>query len=358
MSRRVTLQTIADQLAVSRTTVSNAYNRPDQLTAELRRKILETADELGYGGPDAAARMLRTGTTRTIGLLFTEDLRYVFNDPNTTLFMRGVAETSALAGTGLTLLPVPAGMAIEDTALGATPADGYLVFSAADAHPAVRAVLRHGVPVVIVDEPDLGTATSFVGIDDRQGGRLAADHLTALGHRQVAVLVHRLGPEARRRPVTAEQLGSADLRIVRERVGGLFDGLIAAGFDTAAVAIWEAGDNDPDVGRDATTELLTARPETTALFCTTDQLAIGATQAAAALGRDVPTDLSVVGFDDVPRAATWKPALTTIRQPLAEKGRVAAELLLDQVRTGVRRRVDLPIELIVRQSTAPPPVRN
>ncbi len=358
MPRRVTLQTIADHLEVSRTTVSNAYNRPDQLTPELRKKIFDTAEQLGYGGPDAAARMLRTGTTRTIALLFTEDLRYVFNDPNTTLFMRGVAETSALAGTGLTLLPVPASMPVEDTAVGSTPADGYLVFSVADGHPALQAVLRHDVPVVIVDEPDLGTATSFVGIDDRRGGRLAADHLTTLGHREIAVLVHRLGPGSRRRRITMAELDSASLRIVRERVGGLLDGLATAGMDPAGITLWEAGDNDPDVGRDAALELLTAHPDTTALFCTTDQLAIGATQAATALGRTVPTDLSVVGFDDVPRAASWKPALTTVRQPLVEKGRVAAELLLDQVRTGTRSRVDLPIELVVRSSTAPPPRRN
>ena len=354
MPRRVTLQTLADHVGVSRTTVSNAYNRPDQLTPALRERILATAERLGYGGPDARARMLRTGTTRTIGLLFTEDLRYVFSDPNTTLFMRGVAETSALAGTGLTLLPVPAGMSVDDTAVGATPTDGYLVFSVAASHPAVHAVLRHDVPLVVVDEPDLGPTTSFVGIDDRRGGRLAADHLLALGPREIAIVVHRLGPEARQRPLTPAQLDRAGLRIVRERVGGFFDGLTAAGLDPTAVTVWEAGDNDPDVGRDATTQLLRARPTTTALFCTTDQLAIGATQAASTLGRRVPTDLSVVGVDDIPRAASWTPSLTTVRQPLVEKGRVAAELLLGQVRTGTPRRVDLPIELVVRQSTAPP----
>jgi DNA-binding LacI/PurR family transcriptional regulator len=358
MPRRVTLKTIADHLGVSRTTVSNAYNRPDQLAAELREKILETADKLGYAGPDAAARILRTGSTGSIGLLFTEDLRYVFNDPNTALFMRGVAETSALAGTGLTLLPVPAGMSVEDTALRSTAADGYLVFSVADDHPALRSVLRHNVPVVIVDEPDIGERTSFVGIDDRRGGRLAADHLVALGHQHIAVLVHRLDTEPRRRQVSAAQVEAGKLRIVRERVAGLFEGIEHVGLDSTAVAIWEAGDNDPDAGREAAIELLAARPETTALFCTTDRLAIGATQAATSLGRNVPADLSVVGFDDIPRAATWQPALTTIRQPLVEKGRVAAELLLSQIQTGTSSRIDLPIELVARASTAPPPPRG
>ena len=109
MSNQVTLQTVADRVGVSRTTVSNAYNRPNELGAALRERILQAAAELGYRGPDAAARMLRSGHMGAIGLLFTEDLRFVFTDPDTTSFMQGVAETSALSGTGLTLLPAPAG---------------------------------------------------------------------------------------------------------------------------------------------------------------------------------------------------------------------------------------------------------
>ncbi len=358
MSRRVTLQTIADHLGVSRTTVSNAYNRPDQLTSKLRLSILDTADRLGYSGPDATARMLRTGTTGTIALLFTEDLRYVFNDPNTTLFMRGVAETSALAHTGLTLLPVPAEMRVTDSALATTPADGYLVFSVADDHPALDAVHRKGVPVVIIDEPDLGRQTSFVGIDDREGGRLAANHLVALGHRHIAVLIHRLNAQPGRGQVTPDDLATAGVRVTRERVAGYRDAMSAAGLDAGTMTIWEAGDNEPDAGREAATALLEERPETTALLCITDRIAIGATQAGAALGRRVPHDLSVVGFDDIPRAATWEPALTTVRQPLLDKGRVAAELLLEQIGTGVSKRVNLPIELVVRSSTAPPAPRR
>ena len=135
MTERVTLQTIADHLGVSRTTVSNAYNRPDQLGDELRDSILAAAAQLGYRGPDAVARMLRTGRVGAIGLLFTEDLRFVFTDPDTTRFMQGVAETSALAGTGLTLLPVPDGLDVGDSAVPSAAVDGYLVFSVVEGHP-------------------------------------------------------------------------------------------------------------------------------------------------------------------------------------------------------------------------------
>ena len=89
MARKVTLQTIAEQLGVSRTTVSNAYNRPDQLAPELRERVLATAAELGYSGPDPAARRLRSGGREAIGLLFTESLGYAFNDPGAVRFLQG-----------------------------------------------------------------------------------------------------------------------------------------------------------------------------------------------------------------------------------------------------------------------------
>ncbi len=100
--------------------------------------------------------------------------------------------------------------------------------------------------------------------------------------------------------------------------------------------------------------MLEQHPELTALLCFSDQLAIGAAQAGVRLGRELPAGLSIVGFDDIPRAATWDPPLTTIRQPLVDKGRVAAELLMQQVEDGGTGRIELPIELVVRSSTAPP----
>ena len=91
MARKVTLQTIAERLGVSRTTVSNAYNRPDQLAPELRERVLATAAELGYTGPDPAARRLRSGGREAVGLLFTESLAYAFSDPGAVLFLQGFA---------------------------------------------------------------------------------------------------------------------------------------------------------------------------------------------------------------------------------------------------------------------------
>jgi DNA-binding LacI/PurR family transcriptional regulator len=355
VSERVTLQTIADHLGVSRTTVSNAYNRPGQLGAELRERILAAAAELGYSGPDAAARMLRTGRMGAIGLLFTEDLRFVFNDPDTMGFLQGVAETSALAGTGLTLVPAPPGADVAQTAVLSSAVDGHLVFSVADGHPAFEAVLAGGQPVVVVDEPDLGDVTSFVGIDDRAGARMAADHLIGLGHTHLAVLLGRLTTDVRIGRVDQARHGEATVRIARERIAGYRDAMTSGGLDPASLVLWEAGGNDPDAARRAALDLLAACPDVTGLLCFSDQIAIGACQAGRRRGVRIPEDLSVVGFDDVPRASTWEPALTTVRQPLVDKGRLAAELLLELIGGAPKRRVELPIELITRESTGPVP---
>ena len=356
MSPRVTLQTIADELGVSRATVSNAYNRPDQLSPALRERILEAATRLGYHGPDAAARMLRTGRMRSIGLLFTEDLGFVFTDPDTMLFMQGVAETSALAGSGLTLFPVPPGMDLDDTAVRSVPTDGHLVFSVDDQHPAVAALVAANRPMVTVDEPDLGSRTSFVGIDDRCGAELAAAHLIELGHRRLGILLGRINSNTTDSgPLDATREADVTMRIARQRIAGYRDACAAAGIDPASVVVWASGGNDPDSGRVAAAEFLTAHSEVTGLLCFSDQIAIGASQAAERLGRKVPDDLSLIGFDDVPRAALWDPPLSTIRQPLIDKGRVAADLLLELIDGRPSRRIELPIELVVRSSTAPPP---
>ncbi len=109
MARRATLQTIADAVGVSRSTVSNAYNRPDQLNPALRERILAVARELGYPGPDPAARRLRTGQAGAVGLLFTEALAYAFTDPAAVAFLEGLAHRAEAAGTALLLVPSPPG---------------------------------------------------------------------------------------------------------------------------------------------------------------------------------------------------------------------------------------------------------
>jgi len=354
----VTLQSIANEVGVSRTTVSNAYNRPDQLTSDVRKRILDAASRLGYAGPDAGARNLRTGRRNAIGMLFTEDLRYVFHDPDTSAFLRGVAETSASVGTGMMLLPVAPGTDPMDSPVLNAAVDGYILYSVAGDHPVLDLVMHNRVPVVVVDEPDRPDTAGFLGIDDHRGAMMAAEHLLSLGHRRIGVIAGRLGVDPRPGPVDRPRRELATVRVARSRLEGNVDALQAAGVDAESVVVWECGSNDPDAGRVAAAEMLAFDPELTAMVCFSDRIAIGACQAARRIGLEVPRDLSVVGFDDIPRATTWDPPLTTIHQPLVEKGRIAARMLLDSIAGRSPQRTTLPISLVIRDSTAAPRHRS
>lgn len=341
----MTLQTIADALGVSRTTVSNAYNRPDQLAPELRRKVLETAKELGYAGPDPAARRLRSGRRGAIGLMFAERLSYAFTDPGVVGFLQGLTEATEEKGYELLLLPGMRGeeqevVAVRDAVVGA-----FCLYCMPDTHPAVAAAMSRRLPVVIVDEPRF-PGVFFVGIDDVAGGRLAAAHVAGLGHERVGLVVDRLIDDHTEGLAGPERVTESNCKVSRDRIAGYLDGLNG----TAPVVIYEAYGNVAECGARAARELMALSPRPTALLCATDVLAFGAIDALREAGLDVPGDVSVTGFDDVPAAARYE--LTTVRQPLVQKGREAGRLLIEP---DTEREVVLPLELVARGSTAPPP---
>jgi DNA-binding LacI/PurR family transcriptional regulator len=321
---RVTLKTIAEAVGVSRTTVSNAYNRPDQLAPQLRDRILATARELGYPGPDPAARRLRSGRRDAVGLLVTDGISYAFADPASVMLLQGIARATEDAGVALLVVPERGG--VRDAVV-----DAFCLCSMAAEHPNVAAARERGLPLVVVDEPRI-EGHAFVGVEHRHGARLAAEHLLALGHRRFATLT------------------APTRRVVHgERLAGYRDGLEAGGVPWRDVPCFELPADVPERGLEAARAALAADPPPTALIAGTDQLALGALEAAREAGLRVPEDVSVVGFDDVPGAAWARPALTTVRQPLLEKGEVAGRLLSGA--DGVRD-VILPVELVVRGSTA------
>jgi DNA-binding LacI/PurR family transcriptional regulator len=350
VGKRVTLQTIAEALGVSRTTVSNAYNRPDQLAPELRERILATAQALGYSGPDPAARRLRSGRREAVGLLLTEELSYAFTDPAAVILLEGIARATADAGLALLLVPQHGrgvGSAVQDAVV-----DAFCIYSMPDGHPNVLAALERRLPLVVVDEPRL-EGHPYVGIEDRRGTRLAARHLLELGHRRFAVLCERTREDGYTGPLTPERERTCHYVITRERLAGYRDALERAGIAWDAVPKQELPVNDPERGLQGARAMLRSEPRPTALLATTDQLALGALEAAREAGLRVPADVSVVGFDDVPGAAWAQPPLTTVRQALLEKGEIAGRLLIAAAPES--RDFILPVALVERGSTGPAP---
>src|ERR671916_1021509 len=196
--RRATMTRVAEELGVSPMTISNAYNHPERLSESLRRQIFETAERLGYAGPDPVARSLRRQKTNLAGVLYSNPLSYAFDDAAQVLFLKGVAAATEEAGMGLVLVPGSVGSSPKERASAAMGAagDGFIVYSIADDDPLVEATLRRRLPVVIADQPLRG-GVPFVGIDDKAAARAAAEHLVSLGHERFGVVSFALASDGR-----------------------------------------------------------------------------------------------------------------------------------------------------------------
>ena len=187
---RVTLQTIADRVGVSRMTVSNAFSRPDQLSARLRDQILAVADELGYVGPDPTARALASGTAGAVGLLLSDIVPYALTDEIAMQFISGIADELGASGLALTLLSAASRDGVvqaRDVAI-----DGALVYSCDPDSSAVGWLMRRRLPLVFVDQAPAPGIPS-VNVDDRLGAQAAARYLVDLGHRAVAIVTTGYG---------------------------------------------------------------------------------------------------------------------------------------------------------------------
>lgn len=182
-SNPVTMKTLAQSLGVSVTTVSNAYSKPDRLSDELRQQIFAKAKELGYCGPSAAGRALRSGKSGICGFVFGSQLSAAFSDPYTVMFMAGLGEALEEYEASVLLLRSEGG---DDESLQRAPVDAVVSGAPIANHPGFERLAGRGVRVVGTTP---GPEGDWVGIDDRFAGRLIGQHLARLGHRRVAVVV-------------------------------------------------------------------------------------------------------------------------------------------------------------------------
>jgi DNA-binding LacI/PurR family transcriptional regulator len=348
-AKRVRIADVAREAGVSKTAVSFAFNSPERLNATTAAKIREVADELGYR-PSAAARSLNPKNTMTIGLLTPQNLRVVFGNPFYAELCAGVAAQTDQAGYGLLFVSPFHGSLVR--AIGRASVDGFVAVGLSEDHPEVEQIRRAGMPMVLVDGAALPEHAS-VESNDEVGARSAARHLLQLGHRDFVVIgveppnmpglfEYSAGPTesvAYRRLTGYRQgleLGGVKLRDERIIVGpATFDGGVAT-----FRRIWEDG----------------LRP--TAILAMSDVMAIGVMWAAREAGLRVPDDLSIVGFDDLDMAPHSNPPLTTVHQPIWQKGEEAAKLLLRMIAHPDSERPEhktLETRLMIRGSTAQVP---
>jgi DNA-binding LacI/PurR family transcriptional regulator len=325
--RRATLASLAAELKVSRTTISNAYNRPDQLSDALRERVLATAKRLGYAGPDPVARSLRTRKAGAVGLVITEPLTYSFQDPAALDFVAGLAQSCEEIGQGLMLLAVGPNRSVADgtASVLAAGVDGFVVYSAAGDDPYLQVVLQRRLPLVVVDQPKDVPGAFQVGIDDRAAMRQMGEYVLGLGHREVGLLTMRLLRDRWQGVVDSERLHSSTFHVQSERIGGVRDAMSAAGLDPESLTVVESHEHTPASGGVAAKIALDANPRITALMCTADVLALSAMDYLRGQGKYAPGQMTVTGFDGVPEAMSR--GLTTVAQPSLQKGRRAGELL-------------------------------
>lgn len=340
----VTMKTLAERLGVSVTTISNAYSKPDRLSAELREQILAEARSIGYCGPSAAGRALRSGRTDVCAFLFGGELFRAFSDPYTVVFLSGLSEALEEYGASVLLI-----RAADDggNRLSRAAIDAIVVGARVIDHPDLALLQQRGIRVVSTQRHDSG---DWVGINDVKAGRLVGKLLARLGHQQVVAVVTNGHPISDAcRDVDLDDLLSGRTPISRyevERLTGLRDKL-----PQGALRVVQAGYNTREAGRAAAAYALDVQDRPTAVVALSDVLALGVWDAANERGLTPGRELSIAGFDDIPDAGFL--GITTVRQPIAEKGRLVGRLAMDP--DYPERQVTLPIELVVRSSTGPAP---
>lgn len=343
---------IAAELGVSMASVSNALNRPERVSAELRARVLDVATRIGYAGAAAAARRLPGGLTRTVGVVFTADLPTALGNSAAVEFLRGLA--TACNGAHTSVLLVCADTEDRGGILNSIKnavVDGFVVYSVRDDDPLLPVVLHRSVPTVIVDAPTDVTEAGWVGGNDRAAVGLIGAHLRDLGHRRVGVIAPQLNVELLNGSVTADRWRTSGYRLMRHRIEGLLESLQ---LDDAQVPVEERFDGSAASGAEAAHALLDRHSELTAICCLTDELALGALTAARQRDLTVPRDLTITGFDDIPEAA--RAGLTTVSQAHFEKGRVAGELFLSAAAGSRPQRRTLATHLQIRTTSGPPPI--
>lgn len=349
----VTMKEVAAAVGVSVASVSNAYNRPEKLSEGVRARILSTGAALGYHGPSAAGRALRHGRADAVGIIYSEQLSYAFRDPYAVTLLGAVADVLEENCISINLLPIPNDSPADPAGVRYAVVDGFLAICAGDAHPGVIAARRRGIPVVLTVASDEGG--DFVTIDEPAAGRALGSHLAGLGHTDVVVVVdlEDADPDGEWVGTTGvddlvhryRQIGWVDSA---ERLRGLAEGL-----GDAKVSFVSAGTNSVASAVASTRLVLRERPSATAIVAVSDLMALAVVDELTSAGLEVARDVSVAGFDGIEAALAAE--LTTIGQPIVEKGRRAAGLLLDP--DARERQVLLPSRLVVGRTTGPAPRR-
>ncbi|PKL13505.1 MAG: LacI family transcriptional regulator [Spirochaetae bacterium HGW-Spirochaetae-8] len=332
-NQKITIDDIARQIGVSKTTVSRVLNNKPYVDAVTKKKILDLIEETGFT-PQKSAINLSVGRTNIIGLLVPS-----LSNPYSLTVIQGVAEKIAQGNYELMLYTTGLSEVNQKRFLqkiSTKNVDGLVVVLPRDSGDLEKQLGSSNLPIVLIDHRGIDTHLHSISVTNEKGGFDATEHLVGLGHERIGFIT-----------------GVLDFGCSRDRLEGYKVSLALHGIAFREELISE-GDFTETSGYEATRRLLNLVDRPTAIFCSNDDMAIGAMRAAQEIGLRIPNDLSLVGFDDTVRASMVYPPLTTIKQPLFKMGEMAAVLVkrLIDGETVESVNIVLNTELIVRGSCA------
>jgi LacI family transcriptional regulator, galactose operon repressor len=332
-SNPLTLDAIAKQAGVSRSTVSRVINNQRNVDPDTRAKVLAIVHSLNYH-PNIVARGLAAGRTDILGLVIPMGVSALFTDPYFPLLIQGISSACIVHDLSVMLWladPEFERRTIRQILQGGL-IDGVLVASALIDDPVIEALAKSNMPFVLVGRYPSNGQISYVDVDNRNGAREMVAHLLRLGYRRVATIS-----------------GPKNMIAGAERLQGYSTALRDRRMTQDPNLIVE-GDFTEEGGHAAMQHLLPLTPD--AVFAASDAMAVGALRALRDANKRVPEDIALVGFDDMPFATRTDPPLTTVRQPIQRAGSVAVDTLIDLVAhpDSPPRRIILPTELVIRAS--------
>jgi DNA-binding LacI/PurR family transcriptional regulator len=334
---RPTLVEVASVAGVSRATVSRVVNGSPHVSQDVELRVQAAVERLGYT-PNRAARSLVTKRSDSVAVVIAQPTGQVFTDPFFPRLLRGIS--AALTATDRQLILLMPGSPADERRvadyLSAGHVDGALLVSLHDSDSLPARLTNAGIPVVVLGRPPRGSQVSYVDADNRQGAHSATTHLIASGRRLIATIT-----------------GPLDTAPGMDRLQGYREALEEGGL-TPDASLEAMGDFTQAGAAAAMKRLLAAHPDLDAVFASSDLMAASALSVLTESGRRVPTDVALVGFDDMAIATSTTPHLSSVRQPIEEMGQEMARLLVDTLDAAdpVPRRVILATQLIRRASSA------
>jgi LacI family transcriptional regulator len=338
-TKRVTIKDVAAHAGVSYQTVSRVINDNINVTDKTRLRVQEAIETLNFR-PSLAARSLPSHRSYVIGLIIPYAADYLFRDPHLLAQISGIDAEANAHGYNLLLSTAAnssSGLEAYERFMRNQMADGALVYETSSSQAGNELLLKQNYPVVSLGYDLDNPAAYSVHSDDYTGAAEATRHLLAKGHRRIGI-------------INGPQTGA--VAAMQQRLLGHQQALAEANLDFDP-ALMVYGDYTRPSGQFATQKLLALPAPPTAIFSFNDRMAMGSVRALQAAGLRVPEDVAVIGFDDIPTAADFNPALTTVGQPAHQMGQAAAQILFKLINGEVvqEREVVLPANLIIRQSS-------